>query len=115
MQGDKPAPIVVLLMGHHLSARTTEILASIEREHAGSPLFLFTNPEIAKHLGPLPYTVWNDGGGQGAGRFLAQMRRLSWVGASHIYDLDPCFLTKLMRILVRPRPKWVIWNDSGEQ
>lgn len=90
-----------------------EALGAIRRRHAGGRLVLLTTPEAAPSLADRADELWAEGLAKGPARFLALMRRISWMGFAHVYDLEANRLTRLMRFCVWPRPDWHLHDGRG--
>jgi hypothetical protein len=72
----------------------------------GARLVLLTTPAAASRLAGFADEVWGEGVARGPGRFLALVRRISWMSFAEVHDLEASPLTRLMRFCVWPRPKW---------
>jgi hypothetical protein len=83
-----------------------DALRQIRVRHPDSSLFLLTTPMGAQGLSGLVDDVWIEGAVRGPGRFLALLRRISWMRFAHVYDLEARPLTRFMRFCVWPRPRW---------
>ncbi|MCE9650133.1 MAG: hypothetical protein K8R18_10975 [Parvibaculum sp.] len=81
-------------------------LHAVRALHGNAKLTLLTTPDAAPRLTGLADEIWSEARARGPGRFLALMRRISWVGFTHVYDLEASPLTRIMRFCVWPRPKW---------
>jgi hypothetical protein len=81
-------------------------LRAVRARHGNAKLTLLTTPDAAARLAGLADEIWSEAGARGPGRFLALMRRISWVGFADVYDLEASPLTRIMRFCVWPRPRW---------
>ncbi|HEY4343598.1 MAG TPA: hypothetical protein VGN05_04580 [Parvibaculum sp.] len=81
-------------------------LRALRLDRHGARLVLLTRPEAAAGLAGLADEVWSEGVAKGPGRFLALVRRISWMSFAEVHDLEASPLTRLMRFCVWPRPKW---------
>ncbi len=97
-------PILVILLepGKEAEAR----LALLRAMHPGAKLVLLTEAEHATRFKKLVDEVWDEGVARGPSRFLALVRRISWMSFAHVHDLDGSAMTPILRLCVWPRPKW---------
>ncbi|MDO8290426.1 MAG: hypothetical protein Q7T44_14525 [Parvibaculum sp.] len=82
------------------------VMAEARATHPGARLVLLVGETAAPDLMQAADEVWPEGVARGPARFLALMRRMSWMGFSDIYDAEGTQMTRLMRYLVWPRPRW---------
>jgi hypothetical protein len=102
---EAPAVLLVLLD----PARAVEgeaALRTLRNAHPGAKLVLLGTARTAALLHPLADEVWNEGEVRGFSRFLALVRRIAWMRAAHVYDLDGGTMARFMRLCVWPRPQW---------
>lgn len=81
-------------------------LHALREAYPDANLVLLTSPQGAARLALLADEVWGEGVARGPGRFLALVRRISWMSFSAAHDLEAAPLTRVMRFCVWPRPKW---------
>ena len=97
-------PVLVILLEPHAEAEAR--LALLRAMHPGARLVLLTEPEHAARLASHVDEVWDEGVARGPSRFLALIRRMSWMNFAHVHDLDGSFLTHILSFCVWPKPKW---------
>lgn len=81
-------------------------LRALREAYPDANLVLLTSPQGAARLAHLADEVWSEGVAKGPGRFLALVRRVSWMSFSAVHDLEAAPLTRVMRFCVWPQPKW---------
>jgi hypothetical protein len=107
---------VLLIASHQTVEATLETcLPMLQARHKGAKFILLVTPHLATQLrnAGMELEIWPDAQLRGILRFIALMRRISWAGAKHIYDLDQTVRTRLMRFLVWPRPHWHSYIEDG--
>ena len=97
-------PILVILLEPASEAEAR--LALLRAMHPGCRLVLLTRPEYATRFHGLTDEIWDEGLARGPSRFLALVRRMSWMSFAHVHDLDGSPMTQILRLCVWPRPKW---------
>jgi hypothetical protein len=100
------ADILAILLTPDAEAETR--LHALRMSGNGARLVLLTTPAAANRLAGLADEVWSEGVTRGPGRFLALVRRISWMSFAEVHDLEASPLTRLMRFCVWPRPKWYL-------
>ena len=97
-------PILVILLDPGAEAEAR--LALLRAMHPGAKLMLLTEREYAARFEGLVDEVWDEGVARGPSRFLALVRRISWMSFAHVHDLDGSSMTRILRLFVWPRPRW---------
>lgn len=111
-RGSEPVPfdqtgtrsVLVLLLSPRADAE--DRLRGVRAEIGDGRLVLLTTPAAVARLSPLADEVWGEGLAHGPARFLALVRRISWMGFFAIYDCDGSFMTRFLGFCVWPRPHW---------
>jgi hypothetical protein len=103
MTHDTAPVLAILLTG---SAAGEAALSALRKAHPGAHLVVLTRMDAISRLSPLADEVWGEGVPRGPVRFLALMRRMSWMGFAHVHDLEGTLITRFMRFCVWPRPVW---------
>lgn len=87
-------------------AATPARLAQLRRENQETHLVLLTTPGAADALRDHADEVWAEGIARGPSRFLALVRRISWMSFAHVHVLDGARTARFMRFCVWPQPCW---------
>lgn len=99
-----PRPVLVIALTSRDEA--ADVMARVRVTHPKARLVLLVGEKAAPALMSAADEVWPEGVARGPARFLALMRRMSWMGFSDIYDAEGTQMTRFMRYLVWPRPRW---------
>lgn len=97
-------PILIILLEPDKQAEAR--LALLHAMHSGTRLVLLTQAEYAARLEGFADEVWGEGIARGPSRFLALVRRMSWMNFAHVHELDGSVMSQILRFCVWPRPKW---------
>jgi len=107
MPDAKPTPtgsILAILLEPDAQAEVR--LAHLRAIHPAARLVLLTRPAFAARFQNLADELWAEGVARGPSRFLALVRRMSWMSFAHVHDLDGSPMTSILRLCVWPRPRW---------
>jgi|TARA_R110000824_G_scaffold118960_14_gene272241 hypothetical protein len=96
--------VLVLLLAPRADAE--DRLRAVRAGIGDARIVLLTSPAAVARLSPLADEVWSEGLAHGPARFLALVRRISWMEFAAIYDCEGSFMTRFLRFCVWPRPKW---------
>lgn len=102
--GEHAGPVLVIWLDPDGEAEAR--LGLLHALYHGARIVVLTRPEARSRFVGMAEEVWSEGDVRGPSRFLALMRRISWMSFTHVHDLDGSFLTRFMRLCVWPRPKW---------
>ena len=97
-------PVLVIALSS--KAKAAALLAGARADHPAARLVLLVGEPASPALMRAADEIWPEGAARGPARFLALMRRMSWMGFSDIYDAEGSALTRFMRLCVWPRPRW---------
>ncbi|MGV8995726.1 MAG: hypothetical protein ACOH12_02125 [Parvibaculaceae bacterium] len=97
-------PILVIALSS--KAKAAAVMSGIRADHPTARLVLLVGEPASPVLMQGADEVWPEGAARGPARFLALMRRMSWMGFSDIYDAEESAVTRFMRLCVWPRPRW---------
>ncbi|MES1989452.1 MAG: hypothetical protein V4441_00695 [Pseudomonadota bacterium] len=99
-----PRPVLVIALSSKTKAAA--IVSGARMDHPSARLVLLVGAPASPALMAAADEVWSEGAARGPARFLALMRRMSWMGFSDIYDAEESMVTRFMRLCVWPRPRW---------